>query len=252
MLHGGPGAPGQMAPVARTLSHRFHVIEPLQRLSGGERLSVARHVADLHELIEGYPGRPALVGSSWGAMLALAYAAEHPRSAGPLVLIGCGTFDSSARAFLESTVAARMDAELRRKLERLEHEVPDEDERFGRVGALLAPLYSWDLEESGLEGVGFDARGHLESWNDMLRLQAQGVYPAAFSRIQSPVLMLHGADDPHPGRRILAGLKQYLAQIEYRECDHCGHFPWLEREVREDFYRVLADWLGTAIPRTDT
>jgi hypothetical protein len=37
----------------------------------------------------------------------------------------------------------------------------------------------------------------------MIRLQDHGVYPAAFSAIRSPVLMLHGAVDPHPGRMIL-------------------------------------------------
>ena len=100
VLHGGPGTPGYMAPVARGLADRFRVLEPWQRGSTGVPLTVARHVADLHELVESRCGgaRPALVGSSWGAMLALAYAAAHPHQAGSLVLIGCGTFDPSARA----------------------------------------------------------------------------------------------------------------------------------------------------------
>src|SRR5881397_3652262 len=98
VLHGGPGAPGYMAPVARGLADSFRVFEPLQRGSGPEPLTVARHVADLHDLLERRCGnaRPALVGHSWGAMLALAYAAEHPGRAASLVLIGCGTFDKAA------------------------------------------------------------------------------------------------------------------------------------------------------------
>ena len=51
LLHGGPGAPGYMAPVARELSDAFRIIEPLQRGSGEEPLTVARHIADLHDLI---------------------------------------------------------------------------------------------------------------------------------------------------------------------------------------------------------
>ena len=55
----------------------------------GEPLTVARHVADLHDVVlavcDGQS--PALVGESWGAMLALAYAAEHPRDVGPIVLV---------------------------------------------------------------------------------------------------------------------------------------------------------------------
>ena len=51
VLRGGPGAAGHMAPVARGLADLYRVIEPLQRGSGSERLTVERHVADLHEVI---------------------------------------------------------------------------------------------------------------------------------------------------------------------------------------------------------
>ncbi len=78
----------------------------------------------------------------------------------------------------------------------------------------------------------------------MLRLQAEGTYPAAFGAIRVPVLMLHGAADPHPGRMIRAGLAPYLPQLEYRELDRCGHYPWLEKDARDEFYSVLREWLG--------
>lgn len=73
-LHGGPGAPGQMRPVARRLGADFYVIEPLQRLSGGAALTVATHIEDLHDLVvaAGADQEVVLVGWSWGAMLALA------------------------------------------------------------------------------------------------------------------------------------------------------------------------------------
>src|SRR5882672_2712922 len=109
LLHGGPGAPGYMAPVARELADSFRVLEPFQRGSGGEPLSVARHVADLRELISLKGGeRPLIVGHSWGAMLALAHAAAHPDAAGANVLIGCGTFDQTARVRMAAIREERM------------------------------------------------------------------------------------------------------------------------------------------------
>jgi nucleoside-diphosphate-sugar epimerase len=55
-------------------------------------------VADLHEVVTTCSSStPALVGHSWGAMLSLAYAAAHPDSAGPIVLICSGTFDLPSR-----------------------------------------------------------------------------------------------------------------------------------------------------------
>ena len=35
----------------------------------------------------------------------------------------------------------------------------------------------------------------------------------------------------------------YLSQIEYREWDRCGHYPWLERSIYEEFFEVLRTWL---------
>jgi len=246
VLHGGPGAPGSAAPLARGLADSFRVLEPFQRRSGGEPLTVARHVADLEELVASRCDgeRPALVGWSWGAMLALAYAAAHPGRARALVLVGCGTFDRAARAELQATLEARMDGGTRRRLERLEEEHPDPDERLRALGDALLPLYSHDLasDETGVEAC--DARGHRESWNDMVRLQEEGVYPAAFAAIDAPVLMLHGAFDPHPGRTIRASLEPHLARLEYREWERCGHTPWLERSVREEFFVVLRSWLA--------
>ena len=55
LLHGGPGAAGYMAPVARRLAESFRVTEPFQRKGSQETpLTVARHVADLRDVIETY------------------------------------------------------------------------------------------------------------------------------------------------------------------------------------------------------
>jgi len=117
-----------MGPVARGLADVFRVIEPFQRGSGSEPLTVARHVADLHEVIAACSKdcRPALLGSSWGAMLALAYAAAHPTSTGPLVLVGCGTFDPVTRAAMQSTIAERMSGEIHARLKYAEELDPGE------------------------------------------------------------------------------------------------------------------------------
>ena len=77
----------------------------------------------------------------------------------------------------------------------------------------------------------------------MLRLQKEGVYPEAFAAITSPVIMLHGACDPHPGGLIRASLAPHLPRLEYHEWERCGHYPWLERAARDDFLGYLKRWL---------
>lgn len=177
-------------------------------------------------------------------MLALAFAASHPESAGPLVLVGCGTFDPEARARFRATLDERMDESLRRRLEHLEAEYADPGERLREQYALIRPLYVYDpADELPDESPPFDLRAHTETWEDMVRLQEEGIYPAAFAAIRSPVLMLHGAYDPHPGRMIRTSLVPYIAHLEYRELDRCGHSPWKERYARDEFFTVMKDWL---------
>ncbi len=246
VLHGGPGAPGYMAPVARGLAGSFRVLEPFQRGSGEEPLTVSRHVSDLHELIESLDcdTKTALVGSSWGAMLALAYAAQYPDRVGPLVLIGCGTFDLEARDRMQATCEERMSNDIKCRMNELNGKVPDPNKRLKAMGELILPVYSYDLVTALQEIEECDAHAYDETWQDMLRLQDEGFYPAAFNVIESPVLMLHGAVDPHPGRMIQASLAPYIPQLEYHEWEKCGHYPWLERAVRDEFFTVLREWLS--------
>jgi len=251
LLHGGPGAAGYMAPVARRLADAFKVVEPFQRGSGDKPLTVADHVADLREVVEscGDAARPALIGHSWGAMLALAYAAEYPGSVRSLALIGCGTFDVAARERMRTIRQARMTDDLRAREARLLTEHRDPDQRLRALGRFFTRIDSVDLVPSDDEMVRGDARAHEETWGDMIRLQDAGVYPAAFAAIRVPVIMLHGADDPHPGGMIRDSLKPFMPQLEYREFARCGHYPWLERQAREKFFEALREWLSQAAAR---
>ncbi len=245
LVHGGPGAAGYLGPLARALADQFRVLEPFQRGSGGELLTVARHVEDLQELIQFrcQTSKPALAGHSWGAMLALAYAAQHPDCISSLALIGCGTFDPEARERLGEVLDRRINRQLRRRLAELHENVADPNQRLREQGRLLMHPYSHDLISDELEAE-CDAEAYFESWEDMLRLQENGVYPNAFDAIRAPVLMLHGSADPHPGPMIRDSLLPYLPHLEYREWERCGHYPWLERAVREEFLEALGGWLA--------
>jgi pimeloyl-ACP methyl ester carboxylesterase len=255
VLHGGPGARGEMAPVAGRLGRRFRVLEPLQRSSGEVPLTVARHVADLHEVLQAPLGEGpvGLVGFSWGAMLALTYAARHPEGIDRVVLIGCGTFDVRARDIYQSRMSERTTADLRRHIRQLDSQLAAEtdparrNDLFAGLGALYACVQSYrPLATDPEQALPCDEAGFRETWADALALQDRGVQPAEFARIAAPVAMIHGSDDPHPGRLIHASLAPIIGRLEYREVPRCGHKPWTESEAREPFYAMLADCLGRA------
>jgi pimeloyl-ACP methyl ester carboxylesterase len=176
-------------------------------------------------------------------MLALAYAAEHPTASAGLILIGCGAFSVTARAEFEARLDARLTPTDRGELAHVRQTEADADRRLAAVGRLMARVYGHDLEEVPEEVVAVDAAAHEQTWADMMRLQRDGVYPAAFAAIRVPVLMLHGEEDPHPGRLISQDLRGYMPHLEYRELPNCGHSPWLERQARRAFFEALAAWL---------
>ncbi len=65
VLHGGPGAPGEMAPVAQELAHERGVLEPLQTAE-----TVDGQVEELRAVLETHANLPVtLIGWSWGAWL---------------------------------------------------------------------------------------------------------------------------------------------------------------------------------------
>jgi pimeloyl-ACP methyl ester carboxylesterase len=246
VLHGGPGAQGSAWGLARGLADDFTVLEPMQRRADGLPLTVARHVEDLLALLDdACPDEPpSIVGHSWGAMLALAFAAAHPQRAAAIGLVGCGTFDPVARAALLHTIDRRMGVATRLGLAALQLR-EDRDGALADSGSLIEPLHTWDgLARDPCEpAIICDAQGHQESWEDMIHQQEGGVYPAAFSAIRCPVLMIHGRYDPHPGPMIRETLERHLPQLAYRELGGCGHYPWRERRARSAFFSSLISWL---------
>jgi len=157
-------------------------------------------------------------------------------------LVGCGTFDLASRAEFRARLDARMDATFRVRLAALD-EIADQDKRLSAKGALLGSVYDVDAIPNDPDPTPADARGGAETWQDMLRLQDAGVYPAAFAAIDVPALILYGDDDPHPGQMIHASLQAWMPGLERISWPNCGHSPWLERGARAAFYRTLKAWL---------
>jgi len=249
VLHGGPGAPGSAAGLARSLAKHFHVLEPLQRRSGRVPLNVSRHVEDLSAVIL----QPAtLIGWSWGAMLGLSFTARYPQDVAALVLIGCGTYDENSRAILRRTLDERLGenglhaaAELESRLTS-ELDVVERDLILGKLGALHMNAESYDIDSTPdpADNLPVDEAGHVETWNDVLRLQRDGIEPQTFRAVTTRVLMIHGSEDPHPGGLTRELLRRYIPQLEYIELDRCGHEPWRERHARDRFVALVQEWLG--------
>jgi pimeloyl-ACP methyl ester carboxylesterase len=89
LIHGGPGAAGEMAPLASELCHEVGVIEPFQ-----SKKTINELLEELYGIIQEVCTSPVLlVGYSWGAWLSYIYSAIYPDTIKKLILIGSGPLE---------------------------------------------------------------------------------------------------------------------------------------------------------------
>ncbi|HYX51362.1 MAG TPA: alpha/beta hydrolase, partial [Ktedonobacteraceae bacterium] len=89
VIHGGPGAAGSVAPVARTLGQTRGVLEPFQTAR-----TLDGQIEELRLVVEHNATRPViLIGHSWGAWLSALVTATYPDLVRKLILIGSGPFE---------------------------------------------------------------------------------------------------------------------------------------------------------------
>lgn len=240
VLHGGPGAAGEVAPVARELARRQGVLEPLQT-----RATISGQVQELAAVLARRAARPlTVVGFSWGAWLAWLLAAEHPRLVDRLVLISCPGFRPGDGQLAQTVRFGRMDERQRRAYaaiaEKL-YQVPsgERDALFARLGNLMTHIDAFDPAPGIRNTIQFRYKVYRGVWQAADALRTSGRLLDYADRIQCPVIALHGDHDPHPAEGVRGPLAERLADFRFVLLPRCGHKPWIERQAREVFYARL-------------
>ncbi|HOO40747.1 MAG TPA: alpha/beta hydrolase [Syntrophales bacterium] len=241
LVHGGPGAAGEMATLAADLASGRGILEPLQTAT-----SVTGQVAELADVIETLGNRPViLVGFSWGAWLSLMAAAEHPASVRKLILIGCGPFEEELSFHVLENRLNRLEEEektafISNLLILSDPEAGEKDAALANLGTLVAKTDSFDpIQEAGTEQI--DYRGDIfqRVWEEAAEMRRTGKLLDLGTRIKCPVVAIHGDTDPHPADGVQIPLEAVLKDFQFILLKNCGHKPWIERRAREEFFRIL-------------
>ncbi len=250
VIHGGPGAAGEMAPVARELASGWGVLEPLQTAA-----SLEGQVQELRSVLEEQAGPPvSLIGFSWGAWLGFLVTARYPPLVKKLILVGSGGFEERYGAELWQTRLSRLGdaerAEAQSLLDRLEDlESAGGEEALARIGALLSRADAYDPlppATTSPDAIKVRAEVFRRVWPEAAELRRSGKLLAFGSEIQCPVVAIHGDYDPHPAEGVEQPLSTVLRDVRFLLLKQCGHRPWIERQARDEFYRVLREELASA------
>lgn len=254
VLHGGPGAQHdyllpQFDALAEGRCLRYYDQRGGGRSSVGREISVGwrDHVADLDGLIDRWGLAPAtLLGYSWGALLALLYAATHPDRVARLALVSPAPLDEEHREEYQRRFAERMAApeiaKARETLRRSGLRERDEDAYRKRAFELSVAGYFKDPGRAhDLTPFRVTGRTQKEVWKSL-----RGVDLATeldeLCELSIPALVIHGRHDPIPMDAAQDVADWLCADLEL--LDDAGHVPHVEEF--ETFRSLLDDFLPSS------
>lgn len=245
VVHGGPGAPGSMAPVARELSRTFGVIEHLESAR-----TIDGQVRELLEVLQDHGQMPVtLIGHSWGAWLAFIFAARYPQMVRKLILVGSGPFEERYAPGIMETRLARLSEEERHQVSALTASLqsPDTTNKtslFSMYGALMSKADAFDVvPDDEKDVIEFQEIIYQDVWLEAIQLRKSGGLLALAKDIRCPVVAIHGDYDPHPADGVKVSLGRALKDFRFVLLEKCGHEPWKERAAKDRFYKILKDEL---------
>ena len=248
VIHGGPGAGGEMEPVAVGLKDAAGILEPFQT-----QLTLKGQVDELCLLLERHANLPVvLIGFSWGAWLSYILAAKCPILLKKLILVGSGPYQECYVERIQQTRLQRLRQEEQTEYKNIiillnQPDATGKDEKFARLGQLAAKTDQYDpieVERSWPpDGDGNKGNAYHQVLREAQDMRADGSLIALADQIRCPVTALHGDYDPHPAEGVFEPLSKRLRDFRFIRIERCGHKPWIERQAKESFFSVLRNEL---------
>lgn len=240
IIHGGPGAPGEMVPLAQELSGDFGVIEPFQT-----EKTIEGQLRELHNILVNYGNPPVyLFGHSWGAWLVYIYAALYPALVKKIILIASGPFEEKDSQNIMQTRIDRLTEKENAELSTIQKELTNpfavnKSYLFKQIGELLSKADTFDPLTNESHIIEYQPDIFQSIWNEASKLRKSGKLIRLGKRIKCPVVAIHGDYDPHPAEGVKIPLSKTLDKFKFILLKKCGHYPWNEKNAFNKFYQIL-------------
>jgi pimeloyl-ACP methyl ester carboxylesterase len=252
VVHGGPGAVGSVAPIARTLGQSRGVLEPLQTAT-----TLDGQIEELRLVVEHNANPPVMfIGHSWGAWLSALVTATYPELVRKLIMVGSGPFEEHYVSKITENRLKRLSPqeqeEYLRLVELLDRSaVPGSAVSLSRLDELTHKTDSYDPIELPKDTIELDDMAdpvemYQGVWPKAAELRATGELLRLVATITCPVVAIHGDADPHPADGIQQPLAARMKDFRMIMLEQCGHTPWGEKYAMERFYQILEHELSHA------
>ncbi len=249
LLAGGPGFAGeQMYSSANVVAKTHRAILPDQRGTGAsaiestDGITLDTAVADLEAVRSALElERWTVVGHSWGAVVAMAYAGAHPDRVAGLVLVSPAGPDATFWGRYQQNMFAKMNEQTRAALGAIDQTGTPADVVRASNKA-MAPLMVAD--SSSVPALHEEMTP--ERFNPDLLLALQPVLlsydvKGGLGTLEAPVRILQGDQDPI-GLETTQEILDLIPGSTRTLIDDCGHWPFIERP--EAYGNALAEAIG--------
>jgi pimeloyl-ACP methyl ester carboxylesterase len=242
VIHGGPGAPGGMAPVARELSTICGVLEPLQTAG-----TLDGQVEELKGILEEFGDLPViLIGWSHGATLGCLFSTRYPFLVKKLIIIGTPPFEEKYSVNIGTDRLLRFNEEERSEVLSLEKFIWDSIEEdksasMAQLFRMFAKIESYEMLPDRDDVMEYQLAINISVGLDTRRKLAGGELLTMISGITCPVVAIHGDYDIRPAEGVRLPLSDAVKDFRFILLEKCGHTPWYEKYARDSFYAILKE-----------
>lgn len=254
VLHGGPGADSrylrpQLDAVSdlgagrRVYFYDQRGADRSPQAEGEDPPSVAIHTQDV-DAVRRFVGveKVRLMGYSWGALLAMLYAVQHPQHVERLILLSPAPPTATVRKQYQQAMADALHRpevqKLREELAQKKDSLSPEEQRRYRFALAVTPYFL--SPRRALELTPFLVKQRLEEaiWKSLgpsfdLRAELANLR-------HIPSLVIHGEQDVIPIESAVETASILGAQMV--RLPACGHVPYIE--AREPLFAALARFLA--------
>jgi proline iminopeptidase len=252
LLSGGPGfSPDYLRPIAEKLSggNRFVLLHqrgtgksPVEKYDAGV-ISLSNLVGDIEALRQELKQEKLVIaGHSFGGILSMMYAREHPGRVAALALIDSGGPTLKSVLKFNANLEARFTDEERARIAKWsDPERKKENHRRAvlEVTKAKTPAYFADRAKAALLMDTLDETSFHDGmfWSVVPQMMTLDLR-AGLEKVKAPVLVLHGRQDP------LETAEEVHATFpgsKLKWIENAGHFPWLEQPA--PFFAALGGFL---------
>lgn len=256
LVHGGPGGVDYLfkffaVPLKR---HGWRAVSYVQRGSPGSPCDGPFLIPDFVEDIEAIrrklgTEKIALLGHSWGGLLAVLYAAKYPGRVERLVLLCPIGPRTGWRTEFWLEVERRLSPQELRTYHQLLREAEgaptrEEHDRLmvQRYNVALPAYYAprHRREKPGLAHLEYRVRTAI--MNQLDGLYGDPSWEEPLRSLRAPVAILYGKEDPIP-EKVIEDYRLLFASPLIVPLEGVGHFPWIEdpHDFQEALHFALED-----------